>query len=296
MTETRILEGQVIRSHSHLFWVMAEGREWPCRQRGKFRLDHNAVLTGDIVRFEALDDNTGYINEILQRKNTLVRPPIANVDQAIIVFTVREPDLNLLLLDRFLVLAEWSDVQAVICLNKVDLAPAAEVEDLAARYRRVGYPVVPVSAKHGLGLDALRPLLAGRVSVLAGQSGVGKSRLVNSLAPGLSLRTGEVSAKLGRGRHTTRHVELLPVGGGLLADTPGFSLLDVTGIPKDQLWLCFRDFLNYGDHCRFPNCLHHREPDCGIKAAVADGRILPERYQRYLGFLEEIRAVPPRYD
>ena len=295
MTQGRVLEGRVIRSHSNLFWVLVEGQEWACRQRGKFRLERHAALTGDMVRFEVQEDGAGYIVDILKRKSELIRPPIANVDQAIIVFTAREPDLNLPLLDRFLVLAEWSDIAALLCLNKVDLAAPAEVTDIADRYHKAGYQVFPISARHGVGLDELSARLAGRVSVLAGQSGVGKSRLVNALAPGLSLRTGEVSAKLGRGRHTTRHVELLPVAGGLLADTPGFSLLDVTGIPKDQLWLCFPDFLAHAGHCRFPNCLHHKEPDCGIKAAVAAGEIQQARYDRYVQFLGEILAAPPVY-
>ena len=289
------LEGRVLRSHSNLFWVLAEGREWTCRQRGKFRLDRNAVLTGDHVFFEPQPDGTGYIVEIKERRNELIRPPIANVDQALIVFTASEPDLNLPLLDRFLVLAEWSDIGVVLLLNKVDLIEPAVAEAIARPYRRSGYTVLLMAAKHGLGVDELRPLLADRVSVLAGQSGVGKSKLTNALVPGLSLRTGEVSAKLGRGRHTTRHVELLPVAGGLLADTPGFSLLDIAGIPKEQLWLCFPEFLEFGNHCRYPTCLHHSEPDCAVKEAVDGGRIQASRYERYLEFLQEISAVPRRY-
>ena len=294
-TEAGLRRGRVLRSHSNLFFVQTGGREWPCRQRGRFRLERNAVLTGDWVLFEPQPDGNGYIVEIEKRHNELIRPPIANVDQAVIVFTAREPDLNLPLLDRFLVLAAWSDIGVVLCLNKADLITSEEAEAIAEPYRQVGYTVLPIAAKHGTGLDKVTSLLTGRVSVLAGQSGVGKSRLVNALAPGLSLRTGEVSQKLGRGRHTTRHVELLPVAGGLLADTPGFSLLDVTGIPKDQLWLCFPEFVNYGNRCRFATCLHHKEPDCAVKAAVEEGHIQEARYRRYIEFLEEILAAPVRY-
>lgn len=296
LTAAGLMRGRVLRSHSNLFSVQADGREWPCRQRGRFRLERNAVLTGDWVLFEPQPDGSGYIVRIEERQNQLIRPPIANVDQAIIVFTAREPDLNLPLLDRFLVLAEWSDIGVVLCLNKADLITPEEAEAIAAPYRQVGYTVLPIAAKFGRGVDRLKPLLKGRVSVLAGQSGVGKSRLANALAPGLTLRTGEVSQKLGRGRHTTRHVELLAVGGGLLADTPGFSLLDVTGIPKDQLWLCFPEFVTYGNRCRFPSCLHYKEPDCAVKAAVQDGHIQDARYRRYVEFLEEILAAPVRYD
>lgn len=284
--------GQVVRSHSNLHYVLIDGREVECRQRGRFRLEKRPVLTGDLVQVSLTGDGNGVIEEILRRKVELKRPPIANVDQALIVFTLKAPERNLPLLDRFLVLAEHTGLDVVIVLNKIDLLAPVEVEEFAGTYRAIGYPVVPVSAREGAGLDALRPLLEGKTSVVAGQSGVGKSRLLNALKPGLQLVTGALSAKLERGRHTTRHVELIPLdSGGLVADSPGFTYLEFTEIEKEDLRDLFPEFRSLTPQCRFSSsCLHRHEPDCRVKEALAEGQIVRTRYDNYLTFLAEIEA------
>lgn len=284
--------GQVIRSHSNLYYVLINGHEVECRQRGRFRLEKRPVLTGDLVQVSLIGDGKGAIEEILPRKAELKRPPIANVDQALVVFTLKAPEKNLPLLDRFLVLAENTGLDVIIVLNKIDLLAPVEADEFAETYRTIGYPVVPVSAREGIGLDALRPLLGGRTSVVAGQSGVGKSRLLNGLKPGLQLITGGLSAKLERGRHTTRHVELIPLdSGGLVADSPGFTFLEFAEIEKEELRDLFPDFRSLTPQCRFSSsCLHRHEPDCRVKEALIKGQIARSRYDNYLTFLAEIEA------
>lgn len=291
------LEGRVVRAHGFVYYVAAGGALWECRPRGRFKLQDRArpVLAGDRVRIRPAGDGEAVIEEVLPRRNELERPPVANVDQAIIVFTLAQPELDRRLLDRFLAVAESHDLHVLLVLNKIDLVPAEAVAAAAEPYRRVGYEVFPTCARTGEGVDALKARLAGRFSVLAGQSGVGKSRLANAIQPGLNLRTGDVSAKLQRGRHTTRHVELLrveAVPGAVLADTPGFSFLQLAQVPAEGLQYCFREFPAFSSACRFPGCLHRAEPGCAVKAAVARGEIDPVRYDSYLAFLAEIEALP----
>jgi ribosome biogenesis GTPase len=275
-----------------LYYVLIDGHEVECRQRGRFRLEKRPVLTGDQVQVSLIGDGKGAIEEILPRKSELKRPPIANVDQALVVFTLKAPEKNLPILDRFLVLAENTGLDVIIVLNKTDLLAEEEVNDFAQTYRTIGYPVLPVSAREGTGLDALRPLLGGKTSVVAGQSGVGKSRLLNSLKPGLQLVTGGLTAKLERGRHTTRHVELIPLeSGGLVADSPGFTYLEFAEIEKEELRDLFPEFRPFTPQCRFSSsCLHRHEPDCRVKEALTRGPIAQSRYDNYLAFLAEIEA------
>lgn len=281
--------GQVIRTHSNICYVLVEGHEIECRPRGKFRLDRQDVLAGDMVEVMPLEDGEGRIEKVLPRTTVLQRPAVANVDQAIVVFTLHEPEPNLQFLDRVLVHAEHAGVHIKIVLNKVDLCTAEEVEAFRGIYRPAGYPVLPVSAKLGQGVEAIRPCLSGRLSVLAGQSGVGKSRLVRALEPERSdIRVGAVSDKLGRGKHTTRHVELIATSGGLLADAPGFTYLEFTGLEKADLVKLFPEFRELAPGCRFTDCQHRKEPDCAVAAAVAEGLIKPSRYENYLAFLAEI--------
>lgn len=285
-------EGRVIRSHSNIYYVLVENQELECRPRGKLRLDGTGVMCGDLVEVTPLAQGEGRIDSILPRRSVLQRPAVANVDQAVIVFTLAEPEENRLLLDRFLVHAEHAGVQVVIAVNKVDLVAPEQADAFTREYGRIGYPVVPISARQGLGLDALLPLLAGRASVLAGQSGVGKSRLMQALVPGGSFRVGDLTTKLRRGRHTTRHVELIRLeNGGLLADSPGFTYLTFEWMESIRMQQFFPEFQGLAEACRFADCLHRAEPECAVRAALDADKISPARYAHYLTFLEEVENI-----
>ncbi|MBP2019716.1 ribosome biogenesis GTPase [Symbiobacterium terraclitae] len=286
--------GQVIRSHSNIYYVLVEGREVECRPRGKFRLDQTQVRAGDQVEVRLEPDGEGRIEKVLPRRNCLERPPVANVDQCLVVFTLAEPEADYLFLDRVLVHVEQAGVDVLILLNKIDLVEPEAVDAFVRTYRNlVGYPVLPISAQQGLGLDELRPHLVGRISVLAGHSGVGKSRLIRALEPGREdVRVGEVSAKSRKGRHTTRHVELIPLSsGGLVADAPGFTYLEFQDIDKWTLRDYFPEFVRRQADCRYGDCLHRKEPDCAVRDAVEAGEIPETRYKNYLLLLEEVEAM-----
>lgn len=286
--------GQVIRAHSNIYYVQVEEQTVECRPRGKFRLDKLQVRTGDLVDVQVESDGEGRIQRVLERRNCLERPAVANVDQALLVFTLKEPVADLPFLDRVLIHIEQVDVEAVILLNKVDLLDPAEVADFTRTYQELaGYKVLPISARGGLGLEAVRPLLAGKTSVLAGHSGVGKSRLIRALEPDREdIKVGDLSEKFGKGKHTTRHVELIPLtGGGLIADAPGFTYLEFQGIDKWGLRDYFPEFRERLGQCRYDDCLHHKEPDCAVRTAVAEGQIAPSRYENYLAFLAEVEAM-----
>lgn len=285
--------GQVIRSHSNIFYVLTDGEIVECRPRGRFRLDRQEVLTGDLVEVHR-EKNEGRIDKVLPRRTCLQRPAVANVDQALVVFTLKEPEADFQFLDRVLIHAEQAGVRAIILLNKVDLVEPEVVAAFCHAYgEQVGFDVLPISAKQEIGLEELWPRLVGKVSVLAGHSGVGKSRLVRALEPARDdVRVGELSEKLGRGKHTTRHVELVPLTrGGLLADTPGFTYLEFEGMEKQQVPKLFREFTPYAAECRFSDCMHRKEPDCAVRDAVEAGQIPRTRYESYLVFLGEIEAM-----
>jgi len=286
--------GQVIRAHSNIFYVLCNGQEVECRPRGRFRLDKTGVLAGDLVELHLEQDGEGRIDKILPRKSELQRPAIANVDQALVMFTIREPEADYLFLDRVLVNVARVGVGVVLILNKVDLLSADEVAAFCRLYgEQVGYPVVTMAAKHGTGVAELKPYLEGKVSVLAGHSGVGKSRLVRALLPGREdIKVGDLSAKMGRGKHTTRHVELIHLPeGGLVADAPGFTYLEFADIEKRDVPACFPEFERFGRECRFDDCMHYKEPDCAVREAVAEGRIARSRHENYLLFLREVDAL-----
>ncbi|MHB0885233.1 MAG: ribosome small subunit-dependent GTPase A [Bacillota bacterium] len=281
--------GRVIASHSNFYEVQVGGAVYRCRPRGRFKLEGTRVLAGDMVVFRESGAGEGYIEVVEPRRVELTRPPIANVDQAVVVFTLVQPDKNYALVDRFLVMAENKGLTVILCLNKCDLVPEDEVSESVRYYRAAGYEVIPVSARAAINLDDLRRALAGKVSVLAGQSGVGKSTILNRVVPGAELVTGGLSRKAQRGTHTTRHVSLLDTGGGLVADTPGFTHIELGEIRPNQLAVDFPEFEKHGGKCRFAGCLHDREPGCAVKEAVAAGAIAAERYQHYLDFLGEAR-------
>lgn len=292
-------KGKIIKALSGFYYCLDGDRTIQCRGRGVFRKNKITPLVGDEVVYDYENEREGTIQEVLERKNELVRPPIANVDQAILVFSAVEPDFSPVLLDRFLVLIESNDIEPVICISKMDLIKdekqRQEIEEYAADYRKIGYEVMLTSTLEEDGITELRPLLNGRISVFAGQSGVGKSSLLNVLRPELSLKTSGISSHLGRGKHTTRHVELIQVGTGLVADTPGFSSLEFMNIETEDLSYCFPEMRNVSGDCKFRACTHISEPKCAVKEAVENGSIPAYRYEHYLSFIEEIKDRKPRY-
>lgn len=292
-------EGKIIKALSGFYYVRNEdGEIIQCRGRGVFRKNKVTPLVGDNVVYQAENETDGYILEVFERKNELVRPPIANVDQAILVFSAVEPDFSPLLLDRFLVLVEFNDIKPIICISKTDLTTdkmSAEIEKYASIYKDIGYDVLLTSTKAKDGVDKLLPFLDSQISVFAGQSGVGKSSLLNSLRPDLELKTNDISTSLGRGKHTTRHVELIEVGNGLVADTPGFSSLEFMTIEADELSYCFPEIYDHGANCKFRGCTHTSEPKCAVIRGLEEGEIQQFRYDHYVIFLEEIKERKPRY-
>ncbi|MEM1503272.1 ribosome small subunit-dependent GTPase A [Domibacillus sp. 8LH] len=289
-------EGKIIKALSGFYYVLDGENIIQCRGRGVFRKRNITPLVGDYVEYEAENEKEGYVLTVKERKNDLVRPPVANIDQAVLVFSVMEPAFSTVLLDRFLVLIESKNIEPVICLTKMDLAEDQKMLDqYVADYRRIGYTVVETSSETMDGLHLLEGHLTEKTSVFAGQSGVGKSSLLNAIRPDLALKTDEISSSLGRGKHTTRHVELIPAAGGLVADTPGFSSLDFEGIELDELSACFPEMADRSSDCKFRGCLHLNEPKCAVKEAVAEGEIPNYRYEHYLQFIEEIKERKPRY-
>ncbi|MGJ7922441.1 ribosome small subunit-dependent GTPase A [Neobacillus sp. LXY-4] len=291
-------EGKIIKALSGFYYVLGDEGLVQCRGRGVFRKNKVTPLVGDHVVYQAENDQEGYILEVKERKNELVRPPISNVDQAILVFSAVEPDFSTTLLDRFLVLVEFNHIKPIICITKLDLAnekQKANLDQYVAHYRKAGYDVILTSSETELGIAELMPFLEGEISVFAGQSGVGKSSLLNVLRPDLELKTNDISSHLGRGKHTTRHVELIEVGNGLVADTPGFSSLDFTDIEAEQLSSCFPEMALQSENCKFRGCLHLSEPKCAVKAAIESGEIPEYRYEHYKDFLQEIKERKPRY-
>lgn len=290
--------GVVVKAAGGFYYVRSEtGGTCACVLRGRLRRQGRPVLVGDAVEYTATGAQSGVIETVLPRRSKLVRPPVANVDRAVLVFAVREPHPDPALIDRLLIQAGAAGVSPMLCLNKADLG-TEKTAGLISIYRAAGYPVLVTSAKTGAGLDALQEILRAGVSVFAGPSGTGKSSLLNALEPGLALKTQAVSAKIGRGRHTTRHAELLPLtGGGLVVDTPGFSSLVLPPLERAELASFFPEFLADVPDCRFAGCLHAKEPGCAVKRAVKGGKISRLRYESYLKFLDEITEQEKRkYD
>lgn len=291
-------EGQIIKAVSGFYYVLSNGVIYQCRARGLFRKNKQTPLVGDYVVFDAANLTDGYVTELLPRKNELIRPPMANIDQALITTSVKEPELSTKLLDRFLVLVEFHQIEPIILMTKMDLLNEDEqkvIDQYVADYQNIGYQVKLLSMKWTTDLDSFAELLKGKTSVIAGQSGVGKSSFLNLLEPDLALETAEISSHLGRGKHTTRHVEMINVLGGVVADTPGFSSMDLDQIELEQLPSCFRDIAKYQDRCKFRGCMHVNEPKCAVKDAVDNNEILSYRYQNYLAFYQEIKTRKPRY-
>lgn len=293
-------DGRIIKALSGFYYVQDEVNKeiYQCRGRGNFRKRKITPLVGDFVVYEAENKTDGYILEVNERENELVRPPIANVDQAFLVFSATQPTFNTQLLDKFLVHIEASDIKAIICISKIDLVSESEENEILAyaeNYRDIGYDVLVSSAESLSGVSEIEPHFQENVTVFAGQSGVGKSSLLNAIKPELELDTSDISTHLGRGKHTTRHVELIPFGSGLVADTPGFSSLDFRGIEADDLWLYFPEIRDKSNECKFRACTHQAEPGCAVKDAVENGEIKAYRYDHYSSFFQEIKDQKRRY-
>lgn len=291
-----MIQGILIKGYSGFYYVYAEDRVWECSLRGRFRIQRQEFLPGDKVKILPGTGSKATIESVEPRANFLTRPTIANVDQALLVFalTTPEPDFNLL--DRLIVQVLVAGVNPILVLTKFDRwEEVPQQREILNFYAKLGYPLIMVSNKTGQGIPELKKDLAGKVSVLAGPSGVGKSSLLNSLAPEMDLKTGEISHKLNRGRHTTRHVELMVCAGGLVADTPGFSSLYLPKMKREELARYFADFTSYAGSCRFSTCLHDKEPSCAVKEAVEFGEVSRTRYEHYLLFLQEVIANERRY-
>ncbi len=259
------------------------------KPRGIFRIKEEAPKVGDYVEYEIID-GVAIINKINKRKNDLIRPTICNVDQAIVVFSVKEPDLNLNLLDSFLVVLEYNDILPILVFNKMDLLSESELIEIKAiidYYHSIGYTTLTTSTKLN-DLDNLDELISNKISVITGQSGVGKSSILNVLDPNLAIKTAEISKALGRGKHTTRHVELIPFNNGWVADTPGFGLIDFIDMSEVDISHRFIEFFKASSRCKYNGCLHKNEPHCEVKRQVEEGTILKSRYDNYLLFIEEI--------
>lgn len=266
---------------------------YECKAKGIFRNEGVKPLVGDNVEIEILDEanKKGNIVKILERKNSLIRPAVANVDQALVIFAAAKPTPNLNLLDRFLISMEMSKVESVICFNKTDVADEDYVNHLRDIYFSCGYKVICTSTVDGSGVEQLKSMLKGKTTVLAGPSGVGKSSMTNAIIPEACMQTGGISKKIERGKHTTRHSELFTIQKDtFLFDTPGFSSLYVNNLEKEDLMWYFPEFDKFNDKCRFQGCVHINEPDCAVKDALREGLISKSRYDNYLLIYDELKS------
>ena len=287
------MQGKIIKGIAGFYYIYAEDHEiYECKAKGIFRKDNQKPLVGDNVEIEVLDiqEKEGSVTAILPRRNSLIRPAVANVDQAFVIFAMENPKPNFMLLDRFLIMMEKQDIPAVVCFNKKDLADSSELEFLYETYTGCGYQVILSSALKGEGLDEIEEVLQGRTTVVAGPSGVGKSSLTNSLQEEVEMETGEISRKLKRGKHTTRHAQIIPVAQDtFLVDTPGFSSLYIENMEEQELKDYFPEFRRYEDQCRFQGCRHIHEPGCAVKEALENNKISRLRYEDYLELHQELK-------
>lgn len=287
------MQGKIIKGIGGFYYIHAEHQGiYECKAKGVFRNRKIKPLVGDNVEIDVIDEaeKKGNIRDILPRKNELIRPAVANIDQALVFFAAAQPEPNLGLLDRFLLQMEYRNNPTVIGFNKCDLTETDRIRELEEAYGRSGYPLIFVSVREEQGLENLKAMLAGKTTALAGPSGAGKSSLMNWLLPEAEMETGAVSEKIKRGRHTTRHSELFHLGEGTyLFDTPGFSSLYLADFTDETLKLYFREFSDFEGECRFTGCNHINEPDCGIKKALEDGKISRVRYEHYVQMYQELK-------
>ena len=287
------MRGKIVKGIGGFYYVnTGQDQIYACRARGIFRLEGKKPLVGDEVEIEVLDEaeKEGNLVQIHNRKNQLIRPAVSNVDQALVLFAASDPKPNLNLLDRFLILMERQQVPVLICFNKADLLGDQELAALYENYQKSGYPVFVISVEKEEGLEELRKLLLGKTTVMAGPSGVGKSSFLNKMKPEAAMETGEVSRKIKRGRHTTRHSEFFEIGPeSFLMDTPGFSSIYLDGIEPEELQEYFPEFAQWTGQCRFTGCAHIGERDCGVKRALEEGKLSRTRYENYVLLYRELK-------
>ena len=288
------MTGKIIKGSAGFYYVhTVEAGIYECKAKGIFRKNKTKPLVGDNVEIDILDADKkiGNVVKILERKNELVRPSVANIDQDVIIFSIVNPKPNFNLLDRFLATMEYLDIEAVICFNKKDIAPEEDLEYIKNEYGKTKYKIIYTSTKLNEGIDELKEVLYGKTSTVAGPSGVGKSSIINLLQSEIVVQTGEISEKIERGKHTTRHSEIININDNTyIMDTPGFTSFYLDGIEANELRNCFPEFFDYEDKCRFNGCVHVNEPDCGIKAALNNGKISKLRYENYKELYNELKS------
>ena len=287
------MQGKIVKGIAGFYYVhVVESGVYECKAKGVFRKDGQKPLVGDNVEIDVLEEEekTGNIIKILPRKNELIRPAVANVDQALVVFAVTKPKPHFNLLDRFLIMMESKKVPVILCFNKKDIAGNPQIQELREIYENCGYPIVFASARKEENISGIKAFLEGKTTVIAGPSGVGKSSIINLLQNDIRMETGEVSRKIDRGKHTTRHSELITINeNSYIMDTPGFSSLYVNEFDKEELKYFFTEFAPYEGHCRYNGCVHVHEPGCAVKEALEKGEIHKVRYNNYLDMYDELQ-------
>lgn len=284
--------GKIIKAISGFYYVLTENGIVECRARGKFRNKNLSPLVGDNVEISVGENNEASVENVLPRKNELVRPPLANLDNLFIVASIVDPKINTLIIDRLIAIAEYKHIEPIIVLTKIDLEN--DYEEYKSIYKKAGFKVIVCDNTKGTGASEVLDAMKGKVSAFSGNTGVGKSTLLNNIFPNLNLETGETSKKLGRGKHTTRHSELFEVEGGFIADTPGFSSLDFErceNINKDELPYCFREFEDYLGSCKFTTCSHTTDKGCAVLEALENGAISKSRHESYVSLYNEVKDI-----
>ena len=289
------MQGKIVKGISGFYYVHVVGAGiYECKAKGAFRNQKIKPLVGDNVEIAVIDEEKkkGNVEKILPRQNELIRPAVSNIDMALVIFAAAKPDPNFNLLDRFLCMMEYQHVPVTICFNKCDLVTEEQKKELEDIYRPAGYKIIFTSAKQGINLEDLKNLLKGKTTTVAGPSGVGKSSLINQLQDSVYMETGTISEKIERGKHTTRHSEIIPLENeAYIMDTPGFSSMDMPGFEKEDLWTCYPEFLPHEPYCKFQGCSHISEPNCGVKDALAEGQISQVRYENYKLLYEEMKQI-----
>ena len=287
------MQGKIVKGIAGFYYIhVVESGVYECKAKGIFRKEKIKPLVGDNVKIEIIDENekTGNITEILPRKNELIRPAVANIDQALVVFAVTRPSPHFSLLDRFLVMMESKHIPVILCFNKEDIADDFQIKALEKIYSGCGYPCIFTSALEQRNIEQVKALLTGKTTAIAGPSGVGKSSMINVLQPEANMETGDISQKIERGKHTTRHSELFLIDAdSYIMDTPGFSSLYMSDFETDDMQYFFPEFEEFEGTCRFDGCSHTHEPDCAVKNAVSDGKIASVRYDSYKKIYEELK-------